>query len=217
MKDIKITLKAVLANWLPWGKALLRPYLLLAAVAAVFVYALMRVCASTLMPIWILRSETSDWDLILAIVGLDLAWAIVFGVSLVAVVACSVLAHKQMRVFVAAFARKEMGRSHRNVLTAIVLLLLVGSVLVAFMPTTALFVSYNVAALSGMMLDAVAAPGWLHPAVLVFTMVGVLFCEIIATFARLCYRDILLSTKEPENELETSDAADALLASGASC
>lgn len=198
MKDIKITLKATADHCRQWGKMLWRHYLLLAALAAIFIYAFTRVCATTLLPLWILRSETSDWDLILAVVGLDILWVSVCIIALAATGVASVMAHRRMKALVTTFDRKELGRSHRGVLTAIVVLLLTGTAMVAFLPTVALALSYNAAALSGMMLDDVATPAWLHPALLATTMVAVLCCEIAATVARLCYRTIP-AVKMPED------------------
>lgn len=217
MKDLKLTLKAAFANWLPWSKTLWKSYLLLAAVVSLFVYASMRVTATTLLPIAMFWSEIHDWILVLAIVGLGAVWDAVSLLMLVAALVVSVKTHRRMRAFVTQYRRREMGRSHRNVLTVNVVLLTLGSMIVALLPTVVLFVSYNVAALSGMMLDEVATPTWLHTAVLICTFVGVLFCEIVLTFARLCYREVSIPDNTPENESETSLSADLAAAVSAPC
>lgn len=217
MKDIKLTLKSIFANWLPWGKMLWKPYLLFAAAASFFVYAFMRVSASALLPMAMLWSEIHDWGIVFAIVGLDILWSVLCLLSLVAAVVASVKAHLQMRNFIAQFTRREMSRSHRNVLIVNVVLITIGSIMVALLPMVALFVSYVVAALSGMMLDEVATPSWLHAAMLLCTFIGVLFCELVLTFVRLCYCELPEIPKLSENEIETHLSVNLPAAVSASC
>lgn len=209
MVDIKNTLKAAFVGCKAWSRQLWKAYVLLAVAAAVLVYALMRISASTLMPIWAFGLGVKDWELILSIIGLDVVWSIVLVVALVATIVASVFAHKAMKAFVRGFDKKELGRSRRNVLAAYAVLMLLGTVAVAFLPTVVLFVSYVAAALSGMMYDEVASPAWVHIATLLCTAVGVLLCEVVATFVRLCYREIPAAapTAEVAEDAEMSDSA----------
>lgn len=202
MKDIKSTVKAMIAHWQTWTKELWKHYLLFAAMVTVFAYSFMRVCATTLMPIALLWSETHNWDFILAIVGLDIVWVTVCLLSAIAMAGASVVAHRQMKRVVGKYEKREMSKSHRNVLTCNVLMLFLGSVMIALLPASVVFVSYNAAALSGMMLDSVPTPTWVHASMFSSTFAGILFCEIMATFSRLCYRDISIPATDTDYEPE---------------
>lgn len=203
MKDLKITLKAAKRLWKEWCRVLWKPYLLLALTATLLVVALLMVGRETLLPLWIYSHETSDWDLILRLVGIDVAWTVVCFVAFVATVWSSVVAHRAMRMKVSAFPSKDLGRGHRNRLLAMSFLLMGTALLVGFLPSLVLCLSVLAGSRSGLMLDAVPTPTWAWVALVVCTALGMLLCEVAMTFVRLMFHDVPATDPATQTEEET--------------
>lgn len=202
MKDIKITLKAVVEHWRTWQGKCWKTYVALAALVSVVAYSFMRVCGETLLPLWVFRLETEDWNLILALVEINLFWTVVLVVSVLVLPFASIKAHRAMKCLVSSYEKKELGKSRRNVLTAYAVVTMIATILVAVLPSVVVFISYIASCRSGMLLDEVATPMWAHTAIIICTFFGILFCEIAATIVRLFYKEIPLATKNVENEVK---------------
>lgn len=190
MKDIKNTLKGTLGHYKTWVKILWKHYLLLAVVAAVAAFAFWQICRSTLLPLAIYCQETDDWGLIFSILGIDVLWLTIFILGLVATVVCSVLAHKAMKRVVQGFEKKELGTSRRNLLLTEGVIIMLGIIIVTFLPVAVLFASGLAASMSGLMLDNVPTPAWANIAFVLCTALAVFVCEVFMTFVRLLFREI---------------------------
>lgn len=201
MKDIKITLKAVIEHWRTWQGKCWKTYVALAALASVVAYAFMRVCGETLLPLWVFRAETDNWDLILALVGINVFWTVVLVVSVLVLPFVSIKAHRTMKCLIGSYEKKELGKSRRNVLAAYAVVTMIATISVAVLPSVVVFISYIASCYSGMLLDEVATPIWAHTAIIVCTFLGILFCEVAATIVRLFYKEIPLATNNVENEV----------------
>lgn len=212
MIDVKYTLKAITGHekgtpalWKSWCKALWRDYLYLAVTSAAFAAMVLLVARKILVPMFGAAATSSvsfpstysvaEYVILFALLALVLAITIF----------CSLRAHKAMRRVVAGYEKKEMSAERRNLLLVENTMIIMASLVVAFLPPFALFVS-ALAAESSLMAgvadtsasEVSTMPFWAVKSFCVTAFFGMLFVECVLTFVRLTFRSLVVEQNETQ-------------------
>lgn len=212
MKDVKYTLKAITkhekgtsALWKAWCKMLWRDYLGLAVAFAAFAAMVLLVARKVAVPM-IGAAATSGiaFPSTYSVAEYVIMFAILIFVLAITVF-CSLRAHKAMLRVVTGYEKTEMSLERRNLLLVENTLLTVAALVVAFLPSFALFVSALAAENSLMagVADTSASevstmPFWVVKSFCVTAFFGILFVECVLTFVRLTFRSLVVEQNETQ-------------------
>lgn len=223
MKDIKITLKAIVSRkrtgksvWREGVSRTWKDYLALALVVAVCAYSFMTIACDTLLPVFIYGRSTGEWGHVMLLVGISPMWAVAFVTTLVLAVVCSVRAHRVMKRFVGQYDSRELAGNRKNLLIVECTFCVFAALWVGMVPPLVIFLSALASARESMLQDSVATPTWVIAAFIGSVCSALLLVEMTLTFVRLTFRDItekITVEDNKNNNHDTEDNIDGLITS----
>lgn len=207
MKDIKNTLKSIAATsenqkslWRRLAKKLWRSFLLFPVAAAIAVCGLFSVCCNMMVPAAELHSQTGSWRAAFILVDVDYLGILLLAAGTIAAAWASWMAHRAMLGAVTGFPKAEMSKNRRHLLYVEVVSLVLLVLWVGGLPIVALLLSGIAAGGSGLGSAPVATPLWVVFALVGLSLLFVLALEVVLTFVRLCFRELLL-TPDPATDV----------------
>lgn len=201
MSEQKNTPKAVLNGKKSLYKPLLLPYSLLAIAAGGLVVVALILGGTYGIPALLLHSEGLPWEMVLTGLLAPLQMGLFAGlfVLLLLSVAASVWAHRSMKRFVGQYDPLELTRRTRNKKIAIATAQVVGAILVAYLPTVTLCLSYLSHCRSMYMQEDATIPVWAYIAICLFPVLGTFALEVVLTYVRLLFR-VVKNDNDDDND-----------------
>lgn len=200
MKDLKRTLRDTRPYLWEWFRLTARDYVILAMATTAFAYSVLQLSRTTLLPLWLISQETEDWELIRAIIGIDVGASVATVLTLAAICCASWRAHHTMRRIESPLAKLELSSRHRGILIFETLTLMCFICAVLWLPVLTIFLSSMSATRTSLFDASVATPFWSLFIYGVCTSLAMYCSEVAMTFCRLCFR--IIPSKSADTDAE---------------